>query len=205
MRAVLQVGELDVATMRRPNDSIRETVATLAIVLLAADPGWPATRDADDEAVRLFLQAIDRYITIREQLEPQWPPLEVSDDPQRIRAAIEVRRTTIASARSEAQPGEFFSRAVGDLFRHRVTRLFAGRPDDAVALLTAMNGSPRAVVNGPFLRDAASPLPSVLAVLPPLPAFLQYRIVGPDLVLVDIDAALVLDVLGEVLADGTAR
>jgi hypothetical protein len=56
------------------------------------------------------------------------------------------------------------------------------------------------VVNGKFSWDNATPTPlCFLAVLPELPNFLQYRFVGRDLVLVDIEADLIVDVLPRAL------
>jgi hypothetical protein len=45
----------------------------------------------------------------------------------------------------------------------------------------------------------------MLGVLPPLPAELEYRFVAGDLVLLDVDADLVVDVLGAVLPDFNGR
>ena len=52
-------------------------------------------------------------------------------------------------------------------------------------------------INTPYPSElplSTVPYP-LLSVLPPLPAELEYRIVGPDLVLLDIDAQMVVDVL----------
>lgn len=43
----------------------------------------------------------------------------------------------------------------------------------------------------------------VIEALPPLPAELQYRIVGDDLVLIDVHASLVVDILPRALLDLT--
>ena len=57
------------------------------------------------------------------------------------------------------------------------------------------------LVNGAFSWRTAVPTPPcVLAVLPPLPDELQYRFVGRDLVLVDIEANLIVDVLPEAIS-----
>ena len=56
--------------------------------------------------------------------------------------------------------------------------------------------APRPVVNGrfPWARGAMMP-PDILQVLPPLPEELQYRIVDHDLILIDMHADLVVDIL----------
>lgn len=57
-------------------------------------------------------------------------------------------------------------------------------------------------VNGPFPWIHASAMfPCVLKALPPLPPELQYRIVGSTLVLIDVHAGLIVDVLPYALAD----
>jgi hypothetical protein len=43
--------------------------------------------------------------------------------------------------------------------------------------------------------------PAVLQALPPLPPELQYRMVGCDLVLIDVHADLIVDILPYALAD----
>ena len=46
---------------------------------------------------------------------------------------------------------------------------------------------------------------SVIAALPPLPDALQYRFVIDDLILLDVNANVILDVLPDVLAAGNVR
>lgn len=60
-------------------------------------------------------------------------------------------------------------------------------------------------VNGTFpWAIGTAMVPSILEALPPLPPELQYRMVARDLVLIDVHASLVADILREALAtDGT--
>ena len=53
---------------------------------------------------------------------------------------------------------------------------------------------PPVVVNEP-LRWGAVLSPSLASVLPPLPAELAFRLVGRDLVLIDVESDLVVDVI----------
>jgi hypothetical protein len=190
---------------------IRSTLpALLAIVSSLAAGAAAAPRGDDREAVRLFLQAVEDYLATRRQLDALAPPPVVSDDPQSIRAASRARRAAIAAARTGATAGAIFNADAAALFRRRVAQQLAGRPQDVAALLTEMTEHgerwQRAAVNAPFIwTTAAATPPSLLAVLPALPPGLQYRFVGPDLVLVDADAGLVLDVIAGVLADLTGR
>ena len=51
-------------------------------------------------------------------------------------------------------------------------------------------------VNGSLPRTGAKPvLPCILEALPRLPEELEYRIIGTDLVLIDVHAGLIVDIL----------
>jgi hypothetical protein len=62
---------------------------------------------------------------------------------------------------------------------------------------------PPVEVNGPFPWAFGAAVPSVLLDrLPALPEEVQYRFIGRDLVLVDVDANLVVDILPDALPRG---
>ena len=76
-----------------------------------------------------------------------------------------------------------------------------------------MNGGRRSTrrtvvlrVNGTFPWVLATAMfPCVIAALPPLPPELQYRIVGDTLVLIDVHASLIVDLLPHALVETTMR
>jgi hypothetical protein len=159
---------------------------------------------AEQEAERKFLHSVEEYMTLRRAIDRRLPPLEVSDDARKIHFAVEARAAAMRRARAGARIGDIFNADAGELFRGRIRDGFASRTQDVAELFHEMNedGEPwkPAVVNGRFSwRTAAATPPYVLAVLPTLPEELQYRFVGPDLVLVDIVANFIVDVLPEVL------
>ena len=156
------------------------------------------------EAERTFLRSVEEYVTVRQQLERQLPPFRVTVDVQEIRHAEEARAAAIRRTRARAQVGDIFNPRVTQLFRVRIREAFAGRGHDAVELIDEMNEDgacwQRPVVNGRFSwRTAVATPPYVLAILPSLPGELQYRFVGPDLVLVDTVANFIIDVLPDAL------
>jgi hypothetical protein len=72
--------------------------------------------------------------------------------------------------------------------------LLAERDDEAAF------GVGPVVVNSRFPHGRGNAMwPAMLAALPALPAELQYRFVDRELVLIDIDASLVVDVLPDAL------
>lgn len=91
------------------------------------------------------------------------------------------------------------------LLRRRILEVLRERRIEPSALLAAAaedeeTFAPRPVVNERYSWSWPSfAPPPVLAALPVLPVELQYRFVGRDLVLVDIEANLVVDVLPDAL------
>ena len=143
-------------------------------------------------------------MALRRQLEHQLPPFALSADVDAIHRASDARFAAMRRARAAARPGDIFNAGVSELYRVRIRHGFTVRGDDASELIEEMNeGGERwrpAVVNGRFSWKTAAATPAhVLAVLPVLPPELQYRFVGPDLVLVDLDGSFIVDVLPDVL------
>jgi hypothetical protein len=182
--------------------SFIDVTATSVLVLLVGPVH--AWRAASEDGLRAFRRALDEYMALRQSLEAQMPSLRMSGDPHQIRETVQARGDTIRRARARAQRGDIFNADVSALFRAHIQQIVATRADAVAELMREMNEHGRGVqapmVNGEFSwRTAAATPPPVLMVLPPLPDELQYRFVGPDLVLVDVDADIVLDVLSSVL------
>jgi len=114
----------------------------------------------------------------------------------------------VRAARPEAQQGDMFNPAVQRTLRDRIARALRAQgltPTDVRAAEQhdgVAPGSLRLRVNGTFPWAVSTAMfPSILAVLPALPPELQYRLVGRDLVLVDVHASLIVDILPQALAD----
>jgi hypothetical protein len=176
--------------------------AVLSIVTLGSPEGFRLS--AEQGAERQFLQSVESYMALRRQLEHQLPPIALSADVDAIHRASDARFAAMQRARAAARRGDIFNAGVTELYRVRIRHGFAARGHAASELLDEMNEGGerwrRAVVNGRFSwKTAAATPPHVIAVLPGLPPELQYRFVGPDLVLVDLDAGFIVDVLPDVL------
>ena len=176
--------------------------ATVMTIVILGPPGL--VRLGADDAERRFLQSVEEYMTLRQQIDRHVPAIQLSDDMDSIQRAADMRLAAIQHLRARAQAGDIFNAAVVDLFRSRIQHGFATRRHGAAELIDEITaGGERwrpAEVNGRFSwRTAAATPPYVISVLPDLPAALQYRFVGPDLVLVDITASCILDVLRGVL------
>jgi hypothetical protein len=188
--------------MTRPTFVGLLPVAVITIMIFG--PTASLRLSAEHDAERRFLQSVGKYITLRQQVERLFPPIDISADIDTVHRATDARLAAIRHARAAAQAGDIFHARVADLFRARIRQSFTARGHDASELIDEMNdGHSRwlpAVVNGRFCWEAAAATPAhVIAVLPDLPAELQYRFVGPDLVLVDISASIIVDILPDVL------
>jgi hypothetical protein len=97
--------------------------------------------------------------------------------------------------------GDIFSADVG--LRELIDRTLREHRIAAADLLADVeDDAPDAVVNERFPRQRGAAMPPCLiAALPPLPDPLQYRFLDRDLVLVDVDASLVVDLLPGVLPE----
>lgn len=182
-------------------------VLLMAVASLVASPGpCPAPiLDSGQGVVAEYtvLTAFDRsvrdYMALHRRLARRTPPLQVTSDPEELLNAVDQLGEAIRLERHGARTGDVFTPAVARLFLGRIHRaLWVHGVTELAAELEEDNepSAPRPVVNGRFPWASGNAMwPSVLAVLPGLPAELEYRFVGADLVLVDIRANLVVDIL----------
>jgi hypothetical protein len=160
-----------------------------------------------DGAVARFQRAVHAYVDLHRRAERSLPPLQPTDDWLQISRALDARATAIRAARPTAAQGDLFDRRVAELIRDRIRTILRQRGDDVGEGLADADEEvaadvARPVVNGrfPWARGAMMP-PDILQVLPPLPEELQYRIVDQDLILIDMHADLVVDILSDALPD----
>jgi hypothetical protein len=175
-------------------------MAAVALMLVFRLDCADAAEGPSDVAGR-FEQAVSEYMTIHRQVERTAPPLEVSDDPQKIREAVEARAAGIRTARSGAKQGDLFTPEIGSWFRSRLARAVAQHGYDATDVVEwtveGVDGEWQPlVINSRFTWGRGWPLfEFMLEVLPELPEELEYRFVDRDLVLLDLDAGIVVDIL----------
>jgi len=173
----------------------------LATAILLPLPVAGSDRQATLEQ---FERAVNAYVDLHRRIERSLPQLRPSDDWEEISRAVEARAAAIRDARPAAAPGDLFVRPVAELIRDRIRAVLkergVGAGDLADGDEETRGQAARPVVNGrfPWARGAMMP-PDILQALPPLPEELQYRIVDRDLVLIDMHADLVVDILFDAL------
>jgi hypothetical protein len=180
-------------------------IAAVALWTAAASGSAQAAGSREDPLQR-FHEAVSAYMSLREAVEQTVPPLEMSPDWENIRAAMDAMADALRAARPSAKEGDIFDAATATLLRGRIDETLGPPGCDAESILAAERDDSRLPVpTRPLVHDrfdwgAGSFMPiCMFAVLPVLPDELQYRFVERDLVLVDIDADLVIDVLPDAL------
>jgi hypothetical protein len=158
----------------------------------------------DQKAVARFDQAVDQYAGLHRRLARSVGLMGVEGD-EDDSWYVEALRTALRAARPNAARGDLFNADVADLLRFRLeTALMLNAFGTADVLVEAWRNdadvAARPTVHGEFVWNAGGPAWTMLIwELPPLPDELAYRFVGRDLVLLDIDANMVVDVLEHAL------
>ena len=180
-----------------------------ALMLLGTSPAaYARQQDAPaSPAIQSFVEATRDYAQLHRRLEATLPPLEVSSDPGTIDRLVRQMSAAMRDARPNARVGEFFTDALAAELRARIAMALAANGFTAadVRETEALEGVDPAMVplavNGAFpWQYATAVFPCVLRAMPQLPPELQYRIVGDTLVLIDVHANLIVDLLPYALA-----
>ena len=183
-------------------------IASVALWTAAVSGSADTTRSREDPLQR-FHEAVSAYMSLREVIEQTVPPPEISADWENIRTAIDAMAAAIRAARPSAKEGDIFGAEAAPQLRRRIRETLREpdcQPADIRAAKDEDDRRPalsRPIVHDQFDWGAGSFMAfCILAVLPELPEALQFRFVERDLVLVDIDADLIIDVLPDALPPG---
>ena len=178
-------------------------------LLVFVAPGFvgQAPGPRDSEEARDFKPFIDRvraYVKLQKSLEASLPTLKPTKDPAQIVECQRALARKIAGARRDALQGDIFTHEASERFRKIIHQAFEG-PEGHLARKTIQQDTPFKVVamhvNDVFPDNIplTTTPPTLMLKLPELPPELSYRFVGRDLVLKDIKAELVVDLIPNVL------
>ena len=186
--------------------------SSLVIVLLVAGTmtvqAQPTAPVSGPE--QAFITATREYAALHRRIEQELGPIEINADPATIRRAVEAMANAMRAERWDAKQGDFFTPALASELRQRVNSALIehGFTSDDIRFAEWLDGidpsTAALAVNGAFAWKFGSAMfPCVIAALPPLPPELQYRVVGNTLVLIDIHASLIVDLLPNALIETT--
>jgi hypothetical protein len=174
-----------------------------------------AEENANPDALVLadFQKRIDAYMTVHKDAAKDSPRLKETKNPGEIKAAQEALGAKIRAARATAKPGDILTPEIRNKFR-RLMYPVVTKPSPKGTAGSAVKadvkeelkenteerkeeGRTPVVLKVNAMYPPDTPLPStppqVLMSLPKLPEQLEYRIVGKNLIIRDVEANIVVD------------
>ena len=183
----------------------RFTRNSIAVVLLLlAAQNWGSTTSAQEQAETKasdrFQIAISRYVSLHRTIERFVPPIKNVTDPLEAKRSMIAMSEAIRKARWSVTEGNIFMGQAAIGIHHTLTTASRNADPACQRALSDIFQSPAdtwsETVNDAFPWALSRILPPcVQDALPELPIELQYRVVGADLVLVDLHANLIVDIL----------
>lgn len=174
----------------------------LALPAVAADQGpSPATNEAP--VVADFVTRVNAYVAIHLQAERAAPKLPQEATPLQIDQTQRAMAERILAARADAKRGDIFTPAMSTLVRRVLTEVLSG-PDGARRRAAIMDDNVKFIPLTANQRyPDAVPLttmpPGLLKALPELPEEMEYRFIGPHLILFDQHAHIIPDFIPDAL------
>ncbi|HEX5110208.1 MAG TPA: hypothetical protein VFV95_17275 [Vicinamibacterales bacterium] len=157
--------------------------------------------DFEGQALKQFSSAISAYTHTHRSAVQQLAPALPCRGPEAITMRRDELAGNIRAARPDAHEGDIFTPSVAFVLRKRlrdaIPRLMPMPADEAWQPAEQNEGSPLAVNEFLPWQHGTHPYEPLLSVLPALPEELEYRLSGSDLVLLDVDARIVVDILRE--------
>lgn len=167
----------------------------------AVPDGQPGTT-AQAAATIEFQNRIKAYMDIHNEAESKVPSLKRTDDPLEISNREAALAKAIQALRANARIGEVFAPEYQPYFIKIVQDDFSDRPAaDRKAIIDELPKDLEVDINTVYPTTLAlATFPArLLRKLPDLPPELEYRLVGRSLILRDVKANLIVDILRDVV------
>jgi len=151
-----------------------------------------------------FSHRIDEYVKLRKQADAGVPVLKQTNSPHEIADRERLVAERIRNARANAKQGDIFNTQIAGVFRQLMSSSF--KADEGKQIHQSLRRAEpvkdvNVRVNQPY--PEAVPLqsmpPTLLQNLPELPKDLDYRIIDHDLILRDVQANLVIDIIPDAI------
>lgn len=167
----------------------------IVIVLTLAGTVPRQAKPMDVHMPWTFTVRVAEYVELHRRLAAGMTDSTLCADPEELSRQATALAAAIRGARPLADEGDIFTADVASAFRARIAYAIRSAGVDAMA---ADSEDEEWVIEAnatlPWGTGRYVP-PAIVNALPGLPAELEYRFVGDDLVLIDVEANLVVDVL----------
>lgn len=187
---------------------------TLVACTLAAAGASARQGESEDAALRRVQARVDEYVVLRRDATHRLPAPAISSDARTIVRAVDMAADAIRAVRPDAKAGDIFDARAGDVLRARIRNELRAQNHDPAEILAFMleyDGGPPLAPPPPAVNGRVSwtwpsfMVPCLFGVLPALPPELEYRFVERDLILIDVDANLVVDILEDAFPATASR
>ena len=163
-----------------------------------APEATPRTAD-EDRIIADFKQRVDRYEDVSGKLEKEVYPGTPELDATKIHARQKELASRIIKALPTWKQGDIFTPEVATLFKRRIAEVING-PEGANIKAAIFDDAPGEMTVKVFTEYPSgvpiATLPAqMLKLFPVLPKELEYRFLGSHLILMDIAAFLIVDVI----------
>jgi hypothetical protein len=195
-----------VATLSLPA-CVDDGSATPADLTVQERPARPAPLPAaaaqpvnpDAKALAGFLQRVNEYVALHQRLENSLPHLSKESSPQEIDTHQRALGQMLQRERRGAKPGDIFTPEAGAVIKRLLTKVFGG-PDGPALKASIMDENPgipdlKANQRYPDTVPLSTIPPQVLQGLPKLPEEMEFRFIGNTLILMDVHAHIIADLL----------
>jgi len=179
-------------------------VAAVLMLVAAAVTGAQeeAKVNADAAAIADFNKRVEAYAALHKKVESM---LQEPSQDGRPEAVVEHQREfakLMQKERPNAKAGDIVTKPMRNIMRRLLASVFRGPDGREIkrSILDTFTGNPILEVNSTYPDNvpySTVPLP-ILQGLPALPDALQYRFVGPRLILLDPHGRLVVDIVEKV-------
>ena len=169
--------------------------------IVAGPPSDRMTASAKSDARTSFQDRVEEYVRLRRQIAERLQAGELAGDGTDASVRIALARA-IGRARRNARAGDIFGPDVAARVQQVVWTDMTNRAAwERHAILSEVPVAPGARVNDVYPDDAplATTPPLLLRQLSPLPPELHYRFLEDAMILLDVDAGLIVDVIPDVL------
>jgi hypothetical protein len=199
--AMVVVAVVAVVGRVMPSAAGRQTAAGQPPQGGAAKPGV----NPRAQAVNAFGKRLDAYLELRKKAESGIPALKETDEPAKITARERALGDAVRKLRATAKPGDIFGKDMTPLTLEIVRADWKKRPAvDRAAIMAEMPKPfvPTVNMRYPVGQALMTFPPNLLKQLHQLPDDLEYRFVGRDLILRDVKANIIVDVIRHALPSG---
>jgi len=173
-----------------------------AIIMANARQSQETKVNPDAAAIADFMKRVNAYADLHKKVESMLQEPSLDGRPE---AVVEHQREfakLMQKARPHAKPGDIVPKPMRNVMRRLLASVFRGPDGREIkrSILDTYTGNAILEVNQPYpdtMAYSTVPLP-ILQGLPALPDALQYRFVGPQLILLDPHGRLVVDIVKNV-------